>query len=195
VVSRGIKLWVAVLPLVAAALVASSASACRCTEFCGRVVAHGSSLYGVPWRITAATLPATAHQGATAEIHFSIGACGEYSEAGYSSSLELPLPRQPFVSADRGSDLDDYPESDLSGLTSRGVTELVLRMSDGTTMSVEPQLAPRSLWRLMPWLRGLRFFDVFYTAGVEAIEVDAYDRTGRLLGGTRANHGLFHWYG
>jgi hypothetical protein len=191
---RGAKIWLAALPVAVGLWAASAASACPCAEFCGRVVAHGSSLYGVPWRITASTRR-IAGSRPTAELEFSVHACGEYSEAGYSSSFGLPAPRWPFLIADPGSEIDAYPESDLSGFTSNRVMRLGLRMSDGTTIDALPEPAPRRLFRQLPWLRRLRFFDQFFAAGIRPVAVTVFGRGGRALGSTRPRHGFFAWSG
>jgi hypothetical protein len=189
--ARAMKVWLAALPVAAAMLMPAAASACPCHEFCGRVVAHGSSLYGVPWRIKAATRPEGATGRSTAEISFSVHACGEYSEAGYSMGLPIPLADHLFFRADAGADIDAYPEGDLSGLTSRGIVELEVRMSDGETLIVHPHLAPHRLWRVLPWLRGLRFFDAFFAAGVKPLEVIAFDRAGHAVASSKSKLGQF----
>jgi len=177
-----------------AAFAPVGASACPCSESCGHVVAHGSSLYGVPWRITAATRPSTG-RGPSAEIHFSIGACGEYSEAGYFAGMDLPLPRSPFFMANSGIEIDSYPEGDLSGRTSQGITKLSVKMDDGETLVVKPQRAPRGLRRNLPWLNRLRFFDEFFPAGQRPTEIVAFDKQGRILGRRKSARGSFSWVG
>jgi hypothetical protein len=191
---RRIKVWAAALSVATAVLVPAGASACPCSEFCGHVVAHGSSLYGVPWRITAATRPSTG-RGPSAEIHFSIGACGEYSEAGYFGGMYLPLPRGPFFQANSGIEIDAYPEGDLSGRTGRGITKLSVKMDDGETLAVEPQRAPVGLRRDLPWLNQLRFFDKFFPADQRPTEIVAFDKQGRILGRGKSARGSFAWAG
>ncbi len=181
------------LPVAATMLMPTGASACPCHEFCGRVVAHGSSLYGVPWRITAATRHQPSSAASTAELNFSTHACGEYSESGYSTGFRLPFTRDAFFSADTGTQIDSHPEGDLSGVTSRGIVKLALKMSDGSTLSIYPRLAPRRLWRTLPWLRRLRFFDQYFQAGAKPQEVIAFDREGGVVGRGRSMQGLFDW--
>lgn len=193
--SRGIKVWLTGALLVPMAVFApAGASACPCSEFCGHVVSHGSSLYGVPWRITAATRPSFG-RGSSAEIQFSIGACGEYSEAGYFADMYLPLSRRPFFGALSGSEIDPYPERDLSGRTSRGIAKLSVKMDDGETLVIEPQRAPRGLRRDLPWLNQLRFFDKFFPADQRPIEIVALDKRGRILGRDKSARGSFAWAG
>jgi len=158
-------------------------------------VAHGSSLYGVPWRITAATRHSATLGTSTAELSFSIHACGEYSESGYSEGFRLPFTRAPFLTAGTGTDIDSFPEGDLSGVTSREIASLKLKMSDGGTLSVHPRSAPHRLWRTLPWLRDLRFFDEYFPAGVKPREVVVLDRAGRVLARCRSKRGSFTWAG
>jgi hypothetical protein len=193
-VRRGIKVWLAAVPVVTAVLVPAGASACPCSEFCGHVVSHGSSLYGVPWRITAATRPSTG-RGASAEIHFSVKACGEYSEAGYFVGLELPLSRRPFFHANSGIEIDSYPEGDLSGMVSRGIAKLNVKMNEGKTLVINLRRAPRGLRRDLPWLNHLRFFDKFFPAGEEPAEIVAFDHEGRILARRKSQQGSFTWTG
>jgi hypothetical protein len=188
----GTRVWLAALPVALGLWMASAASACPCTEFCGRVVAHGSSLYGVPWRVTASTRHVVG-TGPTAELEFSIHACGEYSEAGYGVSFRLPAPKWPFVLSVAGSELDDHPEADLSGFTSNRVLRMDLRMSDGTTIETAPRTAPPRLFSRLPWLRRLRFFDQFFPAGIRPVAATVYGRGGRELGSVRAKHGSITW--
>lgn len=193
-VKRKLKLSLAALAVVAALAVPAGASACPCREFCGKVVAHGSSLYGVPWRITAATRTEGSMGPSSAELTFSVHACGEYSESGYGMGFSLPFTsRAPFFSADSGSEIDAYPEGDLSGVTSRGIVRLALKMSDGSTIFAQPQLAPRRLWSSLPWVRRLRFFDQFFAADLRPLEVVAFDRAGEVLGRGKSMRGIFEW--
>lgn len=184
------------VPVAAGLAVPAMASACPCHEFCGKVVAHGSSLYGVPWRITAATRTDPSTGSSSAELKFTVRACGEHGGSGYGMGFALPLTsRRPFFSADSGSEIDAYPEGDLSGITSRGIVKLALKMSDGSTLFAHPQLAPRRLWSSLPWVRHLRFFDQFFAADSRPLKVIAFDQTGEILGQAKSMHGLFEWAG
>jgi hypothetical protein len=58
---------------------------------------------------------------------------------------------------------------------------LVATMSEGPPLTFETQLAPAALRKRFHWLRGVRFFDQFYPAGIEPTEISAYDRAGQLL--------------
>ena len=172
------------LLLAAAALTAillpGGASACACGEFRGVVVAHGKSLYGVPWRIKAAPLPPrTKTSPPGIRVHFSIGTAD--SGIGYFASLPRKLPPELVFTATKGSGIDDYPESDLSGVTQGRVVELVVKMSDGQFLTVHPALAPPETRERFPWLRGLRFFDAFFPSSQEPLKVTAFDRAGRVL--------------
>jgi hypothetical protein len=152
------------------------------------VVAHGKSLFGVPWRVrmgeethrlvTPKGKPGPKVRGAT--HWFSIGGPSE-SGAGYFSSFSLPIPRSFVFDANQGSDVDDFPESDTSGFANRRVARLVATMSDGSTLTFETQLPPERLSDRHHWLRRLRFFDQFYPAEIDPVSIAAYDRAGELL--------------
>ncbi len=125
------------------------------------------------------------------EIHFSIGAPGDYSGVGYFSVVPLPL-RPSFVfRANAGSEIDSYPESDLSGIASKRVATLVVAMTSGDSLTIHPSLAPRHLRKRFPWLRGLRFFDVFFPADREPRLVTAFDRSGQVLARHEFDRGAF----
>jgi hypothetical protein len=145
------------------------------------VVARGKSLYGAPWRIRMGEEPSYG-KGLPryANLSFSIGTPDERNE-GYGSSFPLPIPRAFTFHANSGSEVDSFPEADTSGLASRRVTRLVATMSEGPPLTFETQLAPTALANRFHWLRGVRFFDQFYPAGIEPTEISAYDRAGRLL--------------
>jgi hypothetical protein len=180
---------VAALFCAAGLLVPVVASACPCSEFCGPVVAHGKSLYRIPWRIRA--IPEGTKEEPQASIGFSIGRCGEYSDAGYFVGFPLPVPSAFVFSADTGVGVDAFPEGDLSGITKRRVTKLVVAMSEGEPLTIHPELAPRRLWKRLGWLRGLRFYDQFFQAGPVPREVTAFDRSGHVLAHRASSHGRF----
>jgi hypothetical protein len=170
--------------LIAAAAVAAiflpgGASACACGEFKGVVVAHGKSLYGVPWRIKAALRPPSTTMPRGIEVYFSIGEEG--SGSGYFASLPRRLPPAFVFTANKGGGIDDFPESDLSGVARGRAVELVVKMSDGQFLTVRPALAPLEIRKRFPWLRGFRFFDAFFPSSQEPRMVTALDGDGRVL--------------
>lgn len=182
----------AALAAAAFLVVPGGASACEspCTEPPSFVVARGHSLYGVPWQIEATRFSATATGPGGVETHFSISPRGGYTGVGYYTGLPLPLPRRFVFTANAGSDIDRHPESDLSGITRRRVAKLVVKMSDGERLTVYPKPAPRRLRKRLPWLRGLRFFDVFFPADQEPKLVTALNRTGHVLARHKNHRGL-----
>jgi hypothetical protein len=115
-----------------------------------------------------------------ATLWFSIGNPAE-NEAGYFSSFPLPIPRAFVFHANRGSEVDDFPESDTSGYANRRVAKLVATMSDGSSLTFETQLPPKRLSNRHHWLRRLRFFDQFHPAEFEPTSIAAYDRADNLL--------------
>jgi hypothetical protein len=145
------------------------------------VVAHGKSLYGVPWRIRMGEETSSGKGRRYATLFFSIGRTGELNEAGYFSSFPLLIFRGFVLNATSGSQIDSFPEADTSGYVSRRAVKLVATMSEGPPLEFETQLAPAALRKRFPWLRGVRFFDQFYPDGIEPTELSAYDRAGRLL--------------
>lgn len=164
----------------AAFLLPGGASACACGEFKGVVVAHGKSLHGVPWRIKAAPMPPrTKTSPPGIRVHFSIG--DKDSGIGYFSSLPRRLPPELVFTANKGSGITDYPESDISGVTQPKAVELVVKMSDGQFLTVRPVLAPPEARKRFPWLRGLRFYDAFFPSSQEPLKVTAFDGDGRVL--------------
>jgi hypothetical protein len=166
--------------LTAALLLVSVASAGRRSN--SVVVARGHSLHGVPWRIRMKEEPPYMKgTPRSATLEFTIGKPDEYSEAGYFSGFSLPVPRSPVFSAIPGSEFDSYPEGDVSGYAARRVAKLVAKMSDGSRLVIEIQTAPTRLTERFHWLGGLRFFDQFYSASIEPIEILAYGHGGRLL--------------
>jgi hypothetical protein len=146
------------------------------------VVAHGKSLYGVPWRIRMGEEPSYG-KGLPryADLLFSIGKRDESNDAGYFSSFPLPFPKAFTFHATSGSGLDAFPESDTSGFAGRRVAKLIATMNEGPPLTFETQLAPASLSKHFHWLRRIRFFDQFYPAEMEPTEISAYTRAGRLL--------------
>jgi hypothetical protein len=152
------------------------------------VVAHGKSLYGVQWRVRMGEEASRligpdgepGRRARQATLWFSIGDPSE-SEAGYFSSFPLPVPRSFVFHANKGSEVDEFPESDASGYANRRVAKLVASMSDGTSLTFATQLPPKRLSDRRHWLRRLRFFDQFYPAEVEPVSIAAYDRAGNLL--------------
>lgn len=165
----------------AALLSTGSAAACPCSEFCGPVIDHGSTLYRVPWRITAFERPAIGPQPPSAEFRFSTGPCGNDNGAGYFAAFDLPISRRLAFRALAGSSVDEFPESDLSGITSRRATTLILRLSDGSSEVIRPQLAPADLRRRWPWLNRVRAFDAYFESGLKPAGLAACDSRGRLI--------------
>jgi hypothetical protein len=89
----------------------SDVAACGCGDFKGPVVAHGSSPYGVPWRIK------TVHMnlgGGRAKILVE-SLVGD-AMGGSIAELALPLPSRFVFGAESRGEVDEYPESDISPL-------------------------------------------------------------------------------
>jgi len=80
---RAIFLFIA-LVILALSAVPGGATACGCGEFKGPVVAYGSSLYGVPWRIKAVHL-GSSNDETRLLVEFIIGD----ADGGYGSDLPL----------------------------------------------------------------------------------------------------------
>lgn len=177
--------------LVAATVVAdvTGAQACGCgLQSAGPVVAHGKSPAGIPWQIRASRIDSR-----TVDIHFDLKTPG-YEDAGYFTSLELPLSDRFIFTADTGSNISPYPESDLSGVASGRVHRIHVRMSEGGPLEFRPHLAPRSVRKRFPWLRELRFFDRFFANERDPLVATAYDARGNVLTRVKSNLGLFPSY-
>lgn len=157
------------------------ARACACAgPATPYLVARGKSLYGIPWRIRAGE--ETFGDIRQATFHFSVGTPSEPNDAGYFSTLRLPIDRRFVITGVPGSGTDPELEGDISGIASRRATRLVATMSKGPQLEIETQIAPLGLRKRHPWLRGLEFFDQWYPSEMEVKRVTAYGRSGRVLG-------------
>jgi hypothetical protein len=181
----------ALVVLAAMAWTANGAPACACGELRGPVVARGQSLYGVPWQIKATRAPRRGPQPPMIEVEFSIGQEDDYTGGGYSTHLFLPLHPEFFLTANYGSEVTDYSESDISGVTRRRVWTLTIEMSNGESVRVQPTLAPSQLLRRFRWLRQVRFYDVFFSASQTPERITALDRQGNVLVRYRSHRGIF----
>lgn len=155
--------------------------ACACGEFRGVVVAHGTSPYGVPWRIKARLAPATKTHPRAFEAYFSIGEKGSYAGAGHFTGLYLPLHPAFTFTALTGSEAEGAPEGDVNGLVRRSIAKLVIKMSDGELIEAQPMFAPRAKRKRHKWLRGMGAYQVFYAAHQEVRAIAAYDLSGRVV--------------
>jgi hypothetical protein len=131
----------------------------------------------------------------SADVDFKVGACGEGTEAGYAIGFKLPIHPRSFLTSGFGSQIDAYPENDLSGIAAGAVAELVVTLTDGSALRIHPDPAPRRLRKRLPWLRHLRFFDAFFESGRRPKEAAIFDRAGDLLARRQARYGGFHWPG
>jgi hypothetical protein len=172
---------------------ARAVPACACGEFRGSLVASGKSLYGVPWRIKAALVRTRWPQGSwdrTLEFHFSHGPEDDYTGGGHFTGLPLPLHPEFVLTATFG-EIDEPPESHINGVTRRRVWTLTVEMSGGESVSVQPTLAPSPLLKRFRWLRGVRFYDVFFPAEQTPRAITAFDRVGHVLARYRKHRGVF----
>ncbi len=176
----GLKGGAAVLLAAVVLLVPGSAGACGCGEFKGPVVAHGTSPAGAPWRIKAVVPAPGPSNDWMATFGFSYGPDPQGDGTGAFTTLPLAARRHPFVTAIRGA-VGPYAESDVSGIVQGRATRLLISFAAGEALTVEPQPAPLGLRARLHWLRGFRFYDLFYPEGAEAIRVEAFDRNGALL--------------
>lgn len=143
------------------------------------VVAQGRSPAGARWRIRAK------RYRNNAIFDFSVG-----GKDGYGTELGLPVPHSFTLSADTGSNVGPHHESDLSGVTARRVTKLVLTMSKGHSIKVYPQLAPQ-LAPNFDWFNDFRFFNRFYLGHRYPVWITALDARGHVLAHKHTNRGLF----
>lgn len=187
----GLSACAAIVAAAAFFAVPGGATACACGERNGVVVAHGKSLYGAPWRIKAGLLPRLGPQPRSLELHFSVGPAGSADGVGYFKYLPLPLHPRFVLSATGGSEINEYPESDLSGVTSWRVASLIVEMGEGDPLTVFPVSAPEGIRKRFRWLRGTRFFSIFFPSSREPDLVTAFDRSGRVLARARGDRGQF----
>lgn len=179
----------AVALLAVLALLPGTAPACACGEFRGSVVAHGLTPSGEPWRIKAARPTVDSAGRRSIEFYFSVGSLGGYEHVGFFKGMALPIPKRFVLSANAGSDV--LGENDLSGVVGRRAVTLVVGLSTGEQLRITPQLAPEKLRLRFPWLRGLRFFDEFFSRDARPLSVKALDHRGRPLGGAKSDRGRF----
>lgn len=180
---------VALVVLAVIAWSANGVSACACGEFRGPVVAKGESLYGVPWRIKATLAP----QGSwdrTLEVYFSNGSEDDYTGTGHFTGLPFPLHPEFVLTATSGG-IDEPPESHINGVTRRHVWTMTVEMSEGESIDIQPALAPLPLLKRFRWLRGVRFYDVFFPADQEPRMITAFDRDGNVLARYKRHRGIF----
>ncbi len=171
--------------------VVATASACEiCKQAHQYVLVHGKSPNGVPWRITTVG-PRTDSFGRRGVVfHFDFGPPAP-PDVGYSSGMPLPVPAGFAFSGNSGSDIDPYPESDLSGIVGRGIRRLRVKLSEGEPLEFRPVAAPASIRSRFPFLRGLRFYDAFYAAGPKPMLVEAFDSGGRFVARAASELGSF----
>jgi hypothetical protein len=168
-----VVVWALLLPVPPVAM------ACRCGDPQGPVVAQGTSPHGVRWRILAHTEP---HQVAIDFAYLPPG----YDDAGYGIGLPLPLPTAPWLTANVGSEIDPFAESDISGVTTAKVVKVIVRMHDHTGLVVRPRLAPRAVREAHPSIRTLRYFDAFYRPTREPRLIIGLDAHSHILVSRRA---------
>jgi hypothetical protein len=162
------------------------------------LVAGGTSLHGVPWRISARRITvagvgaasSSLTRGANDEIEIHFVTVG-YPESGFGAVLPLKIPHSFLFTAIGGSYVDPPPEVDLSGIAAKRVLSLVVRFQAGDTATVYPQLAPSKLRRNICWTRRLRYFDTYFEGNPVPIEVSALDAAGRTLVTKKPTGGSF----
>jgi hypothetical protein len=185
----------AIFSLCALMIVASSgdAHACGLGKDRNYLVASGTSLRGVKWKITArrATVaPASRAKRpkSTIDVHFeTVG----YPESGFSAATPLKLPRSFLFSAIGGSYTDPPPESDFAGIAATRVASIVVTTQTGEQLTIVPQLAPLSLRRHICWMRRMRFFDAYFEGAPVPVNASAFDVNGALLGTKKPTSGSF----
>jgi hypothetical protein len=190
-----------VVLLVAALAVAlpAQASACGPGKYRKKyLVAAGTSLHGVPWRITARRIsiglvnepqPQVPH-GVSSDIELDFVTVG-YPQSGFSAILPMRIPHSYLFTAIGGSYVDPAPESDLAGQAAKRVVSLVVSFQVGDPVTIYPQLAPAKLRRDVCWTRRLRFFDAYFEDAPVPIQMSALDAAGRTLATKKPTGGSF----
>jgi hypothetical protein len=151
------------------------AAACGCGEVHGPLVASGVSPRGVRWNIRAQL------EGRVAiAVDFSMEPPA-YDDVGYGTEFPYPVTKRFTFTANAGSGLDRYGEQDVSGVTARRVTRVVITLSDGSRVVTRPRLARRAAYRRHRWLRSLRFYDAFLPSPASPVTAVARDARGRVV--------------
>ncbi|HET8814504.1 MAG TPA: hypothetical protein VFM51_06075 [Solirubrobacterales bacterium] len=146
----------------------------------------------MPWRIKASRLMGMNPDQPRRPYLLSTFSIGDPSDgSGYSSAMPLPISQRFVFNANAGGYTGEYPENDLSGVTASRAVELQVEMNDGAVLTVVPVLPPRSLRQRFAWLRGLRFFDAFFSASQRAKVVTAFSQSGAVLGRSKSHRGRF----
>ncbi|MGN6663869.1 MAG: hypothetical protein ACTHK6_06665 [Solirubrobacterales bacterium] len=141
------------------------------------------------WRIKATQLNADA-EGSRILLSFSIG---HAAGGGAFTDLPLPFPQTLNFTAGGGSDIDDHSESDLNGVAAARTVKLQLKMDDGEVLVVDPTLPPYALRQRFPWLKGMRFFAIFFPDTERPKLVTAFDSRGHMLGRSKSHGGFLFW--
>jgi len=144
----------------------------------GPVVAQGASPGGVPWRIRAYRARVGGPDYATFAF---VAKPPAVSDATYFTGLPLPISKRFLFTANQGSPGGPVPENDVSGIVDRRVQRLDCQLTDGTIVTADLIRPPANARSDLPWLRGLRTFDLFFGPDVYAEKLTAYDASGREL--------------
>lgn len=163
-----------------------TANACACGEYRGPIVARGESAHGVPWMIRAARERSARPVRRYINVSFSIQ--GAF-DVGWSTTMRLPRPGWFVLHGTFGEEVDQYPESDFSGVAEWRVAGVEMTMSDGSIVVMQPVFAPKRLRERFPWLRGLRFFDQFFRTGIWPEVVTAFNRGGAVIARSKTRFG------
>jgi hypothetical protein len=151
------------------------------------LVASGTSLHGVSWRITAQRTGRGDGQYVNVEFR-TIG----YPESGFGAALPWPVRVPPsFFDAIGGSYTDPAPESDLAGFTGKRVALITVNMETGQTVNITPQPASQKLRSRICWMRRMRFFDTYFEGSPAPVRATAFDAAGQTLGSKRSTGGSF----
>jgi hypothetical protein len=144
----------------------------------GPVVANGVSPGGVPWRIRAYRMPVRGPDYATFAFVYKPPAS---SDSGYFTGLPLPIQGRFLFTANAGSPGGPVPEGDVSGIVDRRVKRLECILTDGSLLVADLVKAPQAARDELPWLRGLRTFDLYFDDGISARRLIGYSASGRKL--------------
>ncbi len=139
---------------------------------------------GILWEIKARRVDGTA----LVDFKYSSGPKHTF---GYTTGLPLPLPKRFAFTADAGSDLNSRGTADLSGVTSRAVHILKVKLAGGGHVRIHPRRAPIANRQAQPWLNNLKFFDHFFARDRHPRKITALDRHGRVLAVKWSHRGLF----
>jgi len=142
-------------------------------------LSHGRSPAGQPWRVVA-TIDnnGSCREWLLGVEFFPAGTYAGSWRGAWGIPAEGHLPRHFTISA--RDEIEDS-ERAFSGVVGSEAKTLVLVASDGKRSKINPKLPTVSMRRKFVWLRNMRYFVYFYSAGKSVRTVKLLDAQGRVV--------------